>query len=162
MNEREALIQQLVEARAEIAALLPEIDPQKHIYPDWTVKELLAHMTGWDDAVIASLRAHIGGMEPGTPASRGIDVYNAETVSTRESINFEAVKREWEQTRSILLDILRDMTEEKYMQPLVVPWGGDASVAQLIRVFIHHETEEHGKDLREWLKNPDQPLLGRV
>lgn len=162
MNERETLIQQLIDARAEIAALLPQIDPHKHIYPHWTIKELLAHMTGWDDAVIASLRAHIGGSEPGTPAARGINVYNAETVSTRETINYEAVKREWEQTRAILLDILRNMTEEKYQQPLIVPWGGEATVKQLVQVFIHHETEEHGKDLHEWLKNPNQPLLDRV
>jgi len=161
MDEIEQLIQRLDEARSKIETLLPSVDPTKEIYPGWTIHHFLAHMTGWDDAVIASLRAHMGGKEPGTPAARGIDYYNAQTVETRQTIDLEKVKREWEQTRQILKDVLRSMSKEKFREPIVVPWGGRASVTQLIEVFMHHEMEEHNPDLEEWLQNPDQPLLGR-
>jgi uncharacterized protein (TIGR03083 family) len=161
MDEIETLIQKLEEARDGIRALLPEIDPRKQIYPGWTIRELLAHMTGWDDAVIASLRAHIGNHEALTPAARGIDLYNAETVSTREAIDYDATRREWERTRQIVIETLRAIPEDKFFAPLIYPWGGEGTVSRMIGVFIHHETAEHGDDLREWLKDPDQPLLGR-
>ncbi|MEW5831057.1 MAG: maleylpyruvate isomerase N-terminal domain-containing protein [Chloroflexota bacterium] len=161
MDEIESLIHQLEEARDGIRAALPEIDRRKDIYPGWTIKELLAHMTGWDDALIAAIRAHIGGDEIGTPAARGIDVYNAETVSTREAIDYEATRLEWERTRQILIETLRSVPEDKFRTPLVYPWGGEGTISRMIGVFIHHETAEHGNDLREWLKDQEQPLLDR-
>lgn len=161
MDEIEQLIRGLDDARGKIEALLPQVDPKKEIYPGWTIHHFLAHMTGWDDAVIASLRAHIGGKESGTPAARGIDYFNAQTIETREVLNLEKVEQEWKQTRLILKDILRSMTDEKFRAEIVVPWGGTYSVTRLIQIFIHHELEEHGPDLEAWLQNPDQPLLGR-
>lgn len=35
------------------------LDLHVEIYPGWTLKEVLAHITGWDDAAIASLHAHL-------------------------------------------------------------------------------------------------------
>lgn len=161
MDEIEQLIRRLEEARGKIEAMLPRVNPDKEIYPGWTLHHFLAHMTGWDDAVIASLRAHAGSQEPGTPAARGINYYNAQTIETRETIDLEKVKLEWNQTRTTLKDTLRSMPEEKFRETIVVPWGGSSSVTELIEVFIHHEAEEHRPDLEEWLKNPDQPLSGR-
>lgn len=161
MEEIEQLIRDLDEARGKIEALLPRVDPKKEIYSGWTVHHFLAHMTGWDDAVIASLRAHIGSTESGTPAARGVDYFNAQTVETREVLDLEKVKQEWVQTRNTLKDTLRSMPKEKFCEEIIVPWGGRGSVAKLIKIFIHHEAEEHGPDLEEWLKNPDQPLLDR-
>ncbi len=161
MEEIEKLIQHLDEARGRIEAILPRVDPKKEIYPGWTIHHFLAHMTGWDDAVIASLRAHIGGSESGTPAARGIDHFNAQTIETRETIDLKKVEQEWVQTRRILKEVLRSMPEDKFREEIVVPWGGRGSVSQLIEVFIHHESEEHGPDLEKWLENPDHPLPGR-
>lgn len=42
-------------------------DQTKEIYRDWRLKEFLAHMSGWDDAVIESLRAHADGTAFATP-----------------------------------------------------------------------------------------------
>ena len=43
------------------------------------MKEVLDHITGWDDAVIASIKSFLSGDLPATPASRGFDAYKAET-----------------------------------------------------------------------------------
>lgn len=161
VDEIEQLISRLDEARVKIETLLPGIDPKKEIYPGWTIHHFLAHMTGWDDAVIASLRAHIGGEASGTPAARGIDYFNNQTVETREILDLEKVEQEWSQTRLILKEILRSMSQEKFQEPIIVPWGGTKSVTQLIEIFIHHEAEEHRPDLETWLANPDRPLLDR-
>ncbi len=162
MEDVEQLIQRLEQARSRIEAILPQVDPQKQIYPGWTIHHFLAHMTGWDDAVIAALRAHISSAESGTPAARGIDHFNAQTVETRETLDLDKVKQEWRQTRNTLKEILRAMPEEKFRQPILFPWGGYGSVTQLIETFIHHELEEHAPDLEMWVKQPDQPLLGRL
>ena len=79
-SQREQLILLIDEARAEMETALADFDQNHQIYPAWTVKELVAHLVGWYDAVIASLKAHAEGDVPATPANRGIDHYNAQTA----------------------------------------------------------------------------------
>jgi len=89
MDTKTRLIQQLDQSRQKMRAAQAAMKASAEIYPAWTIKELLAHITGWDDAIIASLCAHAEGREPAMPASRGVDAYNAETVSTRRAFPFQ-------------------------------------------------------------------------
>ena len=87
--DREFLLRRMAETRSKIEALLPKIDPDKEIYPDWTIKNLLAHMTGWDDATIDSLRAHLIGRPPSLHAILSLDEYNNSTVSSRKHLDYD-------------------------------------------------------------------------
>ena len=145
---RSQLVGQLEQARTEMTIQLDEIDKNRKIYPLWTIREILAHITGWDDAIIASLSAHIAGREPGTPAARGIDNYNAETVATREGLDYDHIYREYIHTRDVLVDLVTSMPLEKASQPFVFPWGVVGDLQELLKVFIDHETE-HAGDVRK-------------
>jgi hypothetical protein len=111
------------------------------------MKEVLDHITGWDDAVIASTRSLLAGEPPATPAARGIDYYNAQTVSSREAIPYEVTQREWEASRAILLGLIRDMTEEQLHTSFVLPWGDQGAIEDLVEIFAEHE-ETHAKEIR--------------
>jgi uncharacterized damage-inducible protein DinB len=147
-DPRPELVAQLQQARSEMIAHLDEIDKNRKIYPLWTIREILAHIAGWDDAIIASLRAHIAGREPGTPASRGIDAYNAESVTTREGLDYDHIYREYLHTRDTLIDLVNTMPLEKAFQPFIMPWGAEGNLESLLKIFIHHEIE-HAGDLRK-------------
>jgi len=151
-DPRPELISQLQHARAEMLSHLNEVDQNRHIYPLWTIREILAHITGWDDAVIASLNAHIAGREPGTPASRGIDAYNVSTVSTREGLDYDHIYREYIHTRATLIDLVNNMPLEKAAQRFVVPWGGEGDLAGLLKIFIDHEIE-HAEDVHKIIRD---------
>ena len=148
MEERTRLIQRLDEAREKMRAVLVDIDTQMEIYPNWTIKHVLAHIAGWDDASIASLRAHITGDEPGTPAALGIDFYNAQSVATRESLNYDQIVQEWELAREQLKTIINELPADKLKEPLLFAWGHKGTVAQLVAIFAHHE-ESHTEDVRK-------------
>ncbi len=156
MEEKEKLIQELDAARKETYALLEGLDVKRKVYPAWTVKEFLAHLTGWDDATTEALRAHAIGKEPGMPAYRGIDFYNAETVSTRETLDFQHVYREWEAARNLLKAAIRDLPPERFHVPVVYPWGPTGSVTKLVTIMIEHE-HEHAHELRSKLGATPQP-----
>lgn len=146
MDEKTRLLEQLDQARAALLTALEGLDPQTEIYPGWTAKHLLAHVTGWDEACTASLRAHAVGNEPGTPAVRGIDHYNAESVATREALSLEQVKRECALARQQFEAAIRDLPEEKFDQPLLFPWGRVGTIDFLVQIFVHHE-REHAREI---------------
>jgi hypothetical protein len=147
MDERTRLIQQLDRAHEKMRAALADVDTQMEIYPCWTIRHVLAHLAGWDDSSIASLRAHAAGDVPATPASRGINVYNAQSVETRESLSYEQTFKEWELTRDQLRTVLNEMPPEKLAQPLVFAWGSTGTVAELVAIFAEHE-EEHAEEIQ--------------
>lgn len=148
MQEKTNLIQQLDEAREKMRAVLADIDIQMEIYPGWTIKQVLAHIAGWDDATISSLRAHAGGDEPATPAVRGIDFYNAQSVATRDALSYDHVIKEWELARDQLKTAINEMPPERFKESLIFPWGETGSIAQLVAIFAAHE-EEHAEEIQE-------------
>jgi len=155
--QRSFLIQRLREKREVIDALLPKAPVDKEIYTGWTIKELVSHMSGWDDAVIEALQAHAKDEPISTTVTAGIDAYNASTVNTRESLDFNHIVKEWRATRETLIKTLNDLPDNKFNQALTFPWGEPGTVAYLIEIFVEHE-EFHGAHLAEWLKNPDEPV----
>ncbi len=151
MSDRQTYIQRLEASRAEMREIVKYAQSNPTIYAPWRMKEVLDHITGWDDAVIASIRSLLTGETPATPAARGIDFYNAETVSSREAIPYEVTQREWEASRMTLLDLIRNMTEEQLHTPFVLPWGDHGTVEDLVEIFTEHE-ETHAKEIHAILQ----------
>ncbi|MCX7755547.1 MAG: maleylpyruvate isomerase N-terminal domain-containing protein [Anaerolineales bacterium] len=148
MQKRQELITRLERSHAIMLAHLDKVDKNRKIYPLWTIREILAHLSGWDDAVISFVRTILEGGQPGlTVAAEGVDVYNAATVSTREGLSYDQVYREYVQTRRILLDLLLQVPEEEITRAYVLPWGGYGTLEDLVRIFAPHE-EEHAADIR--------------
>ena len=155
--QRRSLLHRLDETRAIIEKILPTVDLTLEIYPGWTMKDMLAHMTGWDDATIDSLRAHVIGRPPSVDAIRSLDEYNGRTVSSRQDLDFARVLKEWRLTRQVLRTLIEQIPEDKFLEPLVVPWGEKDSVTSLVEMFREHE-EQHIRDIQEWMKDPTHPL----
>jgi hypothetical protein len=155
--DRDFLLHRLDETRSKIEELLLDINQEKEIYPGWSIKDMLAHMTGWDDATIDSLRAHVIGRQPSVAAISSLDKYNNLTVSSRKDLGYDQILKEWRLTRQVLRTVIEEMPEDKFFEPLIVPWGRKATVTYLVDMFRDHE-EEHARDLEEWLKHPEKPL----
>ena len=149
--DKQQLIEKLDEARQRLNEVLAQADENREIYPSWKLKQVLDHVAGWDDAVIASIQAHARGEVPAVTAPRGIDYYNAETVTTRESLPLSTTRKEFDATRTTLKELIISLPDEKYQQSFIAPWGVEITVAQLVRIFIHHEIE-HAEEIEKILQ----------
>lgn len=145
MDIRESLSGELDEARARLYGLVKDFDPGLEVYPGWTVKELLAHITGWDDLVIAALEAFMANEPMPMAAITGVDPYNARTVSERSNLPLERIRHEFHATRQVLKDTIWRLPAERYSEIANLPWGDRASIADMIRIFSHHEHEHYAE-----------------
>ena len=153
--QRACLIERLISTRKPLEEVIAQAPANKDVYKDWTIKQIMDHISGWDDVIIEALTTHAKG-EPITPTvSRGINAYNAETTTSRQSLDLELTKKEFQNTRLGLIQALNDLPDEKFNQPLIFPWGETGTVAYLVEIFIEHE-EYHCAHVRAWLKNPDE------
>jgi hypothetical protein len=151
MSQRDTYIQRLENARAEMREIVRLAKHNPTIYEPWRMKEVLDHITGWDDAVIASIRSLLAGERHVTPIVRGLDDYNAETVSSRETIPYALTQQEWTISRAVLLNLIRDMTDEQLKMHFVLPWGTYGTIEELVETFTEHE-ETHAREISEILQ----------
>ena len=156
-TQRESLIVQLEEARQRLANLLDQAPTNKCIYPHWRIKEYVDHLSGWDDAIVEALEAHAKNEPVPQSAARGVNAYNAQTVSTRETLDLAHSRREFAMGHERVIKVLQELPNEKFDQPMVFPWGEGGPVKDFIDIFIEHD-KEHTKDLENWLKKPDETL----
>jgi len=147
MSDKATYLKRYENARAEMREIVKLAQGNQTIYQPWRMKEVLDHITGWDDAVIASIKSFLAGDIPATPASRGIDAYNVETVTSRETIPYEVTQREWEASRAELLGLMQKMTDEQLHTSFVFPWGDEGTIEDLVEIFTEHE-ETHAKEIR--------------
>jgi hypothetical protein len=68
MGKREEILETLEKSHTVMMAQLLEVDKQRKIYPLWTIREIIAHLSGWDDAMIGFVNALLTGKTPPTPA----------------------------------------------------------------------------------------------
>jgi hypothetical protein len=155
MGQREDLIVILETSRAQIMAQLARIDLKRQVYPLWTIREMLAHLAGWDDAVISFLRSLLLDQVPAKLSARGIDAYNAETVAKYAGVDYDQVYLEFLEKRKTLLDLLRQLPEGKLTTQYTLPWDEPGTLVDIVDIFGHHE-QEHALDLQK-LINEHQP-----
>lgn len=155
MGKREEVLETLEKSHVMMMAVLDEIDKNRKIYPLWTIREIIAHLSGWDDAAIGLLNALLNGERPPTPAMRGPTVYNESTVSTREGLSYEHILREYVETRAKLMALVRSSSEDIITQPSILPWGAEGSFADLMNVFGPHGAE-HANDVKALIEEEKQ------
>lgn len=146
MSLHDTYIQRLENTRAQMREIVRYAQDNPTIYEPWRMKEVLDHITGWDDAAIASIRSLLAGQKPATAAARGLDDYNAETVSSRETIPYTLTQQEWTISRAVLLNLIREMSEEQLQTRFTLPWGAQGTIENLVEFFTEHE-ETHAREI---------------
>ena len=158
-SQKKILVERLRKAREHLNQFVSQAPIDKQIYPNWTLKQYLDHLSGWDDAIIESLNAHAKNEPVPQTAARGINAYNDDTVTTRETLSFEHTRREFDRSREAVIETIQNLPDEKFEQPFTFAWGDSGTVADLVDIFHDHD-EEHAEHLKEWLKHPDRPIVG--
>jgi hypothetical protein len=146
MDEMERLIQLLNEARREMHASLALVDTTQEVYPDWSLREMLAHISGWDQVTRKGIEAYLRGGKPFVLPPQGFDQTNAEMATTREGLSSQQVLEDCEQERASLIRAIRQIPAEHFSSTLTFPWGSEGTMLEMIEIIAEHE-EHHAREL---------------
>ena len=146
-----------MDARRQLTALVDQAPTGNFIYPHWTIKQYIDHISGWDDAMVETLEAHASGQPVPQTVARGIDAYNAQTVGTRETLDLAHSRREFAASHERVIQALRRLPDAKFNEPLSFPWGESGSLRDFLEIFVEHD-REHARHLSAWLKDPDRTI----
>ena len=139
------LLAEIDQVRTDMGKVVQEVDTKLMIYPGWTIKEMIAHITAWEIVIHKAIQAYNAGDPPYFLREQDFDIFNEEAVAIRASWSMEQVLKEWSDVREELKNTIKKLKETDLPVEMVLPWGSERSVAELIEIIGEHEGE-HMKD----------------
>ena len=158
VENKQQVIERLQWERAAWEALLAEVGEERMTQPgpmgDWTMKDTVAHVTGWGQEHIAHLQAAQRGDAPASPLDTGEDVdvinqriYNANVDKSLHDVLNES-RAFWKQ----LEDLMQATTEEDLIEPERFSWTkGKALGSMTVDNLANHIHDEHEPGIRAWV-----------
>lgn len=144
-------------ARKEIlslVALVPERDrDKKPLTGVWTLKDVLGHLTDWEQVGVVGLRQFLAG-QPITfePLVGDIQRFNEVSAAARRDQPWNVVWSAFETTRKELSQLVERVSQDQLAASISVPWGSDITIYQWVLIWPEHD-REHAADLRQALES---------
>jgi hypothetical protein len=145
-HDKSFYFEKLITSRKKFEELLSQIKPQQEVYPGWTIREILAHITGWDEVVLDAVHSHILSIEISYPYNTDLDAFNAISIKKRETLNLELMTKEWRFTRDVLMKLIEQMADDKYSSNFPVPWNRKTKIENVLLILAEHELD-HAEDI---------------
>jgi hypothetical protein len=162
MVNKAKLMSELQEEYQNWQALLDQIGPahmdQPGVAGPWSIKDIVAHLTGWRRRTVARLQAlQQGQPEPPPPWPAHLqtdDEINAWIYQSRQGHSVRAVLDESHQIFQQLLAAIEGLPEAVLAEVHRLPWmeGQPFDAA----AFFAHFHEEHEPEMRAWLAQVEQ------
>ena len=158
---RERLLDLIGMERAALEDLVPELSEEQMTTPgvvgEWTVKQVLAHVAGWERLLLSWLDMTVRGetpegYAPGYPiGEEGMHRLNADMVAETASRPLADVLTEFHKTRGRVLAGVGSLTDEQINRPGAAPWTGDRPLLPFIAGNTYEHYREHAAEIRAWL-----------
>ena len=123
---------------------LPEDAATAHpVVGDWSLKDVLAHVTTWEGEALKALPLVIEGKR--TPRYRGIDRFNAEQSARKRDLTLDEVHRQLDETHRRLLDLLERAPETYF--------ATETRFRHRLRLDTYGHYPEHTAAIVDWRRS---------
>ena len=105
---------------------------------------MIAHITAWEIVIHKAIQAYLAGEPPYFLHEQDFDIFNQEEVDFRGDWSLEQVLQEWKDVRAKLVKTIQKIKPDDLSVEMVLPWGSERTVTELIEIIGEHEGEHLG------------------
>jgi hypothetical protein len=118
---------------------------------DWSVKDILAHVTTWEAEALKYLPLILAGGSPPRYSTQygGIDAFNAKTTEQKRRLPAPDVLRQLAETHRQLLDFIQTAPEEQFAQ--------ETRFRRRLRLETYSHYRLHANMIRGWRERSSRP-----
>jgi hypothetical protein len=111
----------------------------------WSVKDILAHVTTWEEEALKYLPLIItGGRPPRYTQYGGIDAFNAQITEQKRGFTLSDILKQLDETHRRLIDYIQSVPEEHFTR--------ETPFRHRLRLDTYSHYPQHAKAIREWRK----------
>jgi hypothetical protein len=110
---------------------------------DWSVKDILAHVTVWEAEALKHLPLIVeGGRPPRYVTVGGIDAFNARMMEQKRPLPLSDVRRQMQETHRRLIDFIQRLPEDHLKR--------ETRVRRRLRLDTYGQYPLHAEAIRGW------------
>jgi uncharacterized protein len=120
---RDDALTTISDGEQRVLDLLGRVPPEDLVRPatigggDWSAKDLLGHLTSWEELALRSLAEWRSGEMPWTQATeKSVDQVNAERVAARADRSLGEIRAEHDEVHGRLMEALAGISDEEWSQ----------------------------------------------
>ncbi|MBE0697468.1 MAG: ClbS/DfsB family four-helix bundle protein [Anaerolineaceae bacterium] len=156
------LLEALEDERQELIEMLADVPDESMILPgvsgDWSIKDILIHLTHWEGQVVTLLFQTSHGMEKPSTVHFGkekVDQLNQRWYEAGKARAFDLVWEDWIGVRKQTIRRVSEFSDQDLNDPQRYPWLKGTPLWQWIAADSYEHEEEHADTIREWLDQQD-------
>jgi hypothetical protein len=145
---RQQLLKQLDQAWTTFKESYADLSEAQMMEPGvtghWSVKDILAHVTWWEEEALKHLPLILKGGRPPRYSLQygGIDAFKAQMTEQKRSLSLSDVLRQLDETHRRLIDYVQSAPEE--------PFTRETPFRRRLRLDTYSHYPKHAKAIREW------------
>lgn len=133
--------QRLLEA---IEGLSEEEMSQVPLEGVWTARDIIGHVTSWEETLVVPLEAYAEGEPFVTEPIEDYLAWNDEQAALKREIPLREVLAQAASVREGMVTAAEKLSEERWTAPVPYPWGGKGSLKRALEGLAEHEMEHVG------------------
>jgi hypothetical protein len=136
--------------QASYAGLPDSIMTQPGAAGDWSVKDLLAHITTWEQEALKHLPVILAGNRPPRYSTQfgGLDAFNALVSEQKRGLSLAEVRRELADTHRRLVAYVQSAPEDQFTKP--------TPFRHRLRLETYSHYNLHARMIRDWRERSGQ------
>jgi hypothetical protein len=114
---------------------------------DWSVRDILAHVSTWEEEALTHLPLILEGGTPPRYSVRygGIDAFNARMTEQKAGLSLAAVRQQLRETHHRLIDYIQRAPEDQL--------GHQSRFRRRLRLDTYGHYPLHAEAIRQWRRN---------
>lgn len=111
---------------------------------NWSVRDILAHVTTWEEETLKDLPLIIQGGKPPLYSIMygGIDAFNAQMTEQKRGLSLPVILTQLDETHRRLIDYVQTVPEEQFTR--------ETRFRRRLRLDTYSHYPQHAKAIREW------------
>ncbi|GHO84897.1 DinB family protein [Dictyobacter formicarum] len=110
---------------------------------DWSVKDILAHVSTWEEEALKYLPLIITGSRPPRYIQfGGIDAFNARMTEQKRDLTLSDILKKRDETHHQLIDYIQEIPEEHFTR--------ETRFRHRLRLDTYGHYPQHARAIREW------------
>jgi hypothetical protein len=152
---KERLLDLVRDSHARFERVIQQLSDEEMLVPEvqgkWSVKDILAHMSAWEDHCLGFLDADARGETPGLITSADVDRVNEQFYQESRDKSLDEVRKGFARSFQRLLDRIEALSDEDLLSPERYPWfkGSPFWLMVAYNTFDHYP--RHARRIEEWL-----------
>jgi hypothetical protein len=153
MNKKE-LMTNIETGRQQLEIALAHVDDERMplivLHGEWSVKDLIGHLSFWENTVVALFNTLKAGRIP-EPLPE-LDALNAQVLTASRKQSLAEVRRQEKAAYQKLIALVQAATETELFDGRHFPWTEGRPFAELVADNSYGHYAEHLPELAAWLK----------